>query len=402
MRRKWHAAGLLRSRILNALVAAVLAHGCMPPSPSESEPPAARAVADAESQNDSPARPSAAASERGEATDLADAAATERDDPPPSEDVPPQGLPMDGPPLDDPGARLAPTFGRVVTVYPARNSKQPIVHKGPHALSSPPSGSAVVETPGAGTMRASVRCESEQVSVRVFVPRSNLAHVVTRYVLATPRPGEDSDEKSTQVGVSLAPGAVVTVSQRRGDQAYVSFHEEVVKGSGWIPKSALGEQYVVAETDPRALPSEGRERLGVVSGLPVRVRPGGRAFATITGPVEFQPLDGHRKNHQLGAISFVLETRTYAIGWMPTAALDRARRGTPAVGGAIVQPRADPPPTEPVSIPAGSTLHSKDGKQVGHVLTDVSLQCLDDCTSSTPVVELACVARLPLRARPPN
>jgi hypothetical protein len=56
-----------------------------------------------------------------------------------------------------------------------------------------------------------------------------------------------------------------------------------------------------------------------------------------------------------------------------------------------------PESTERITITAGTRLSSETGGEVAVATSDVTLVCLSDCETPTPVVELRCVGTFPAR-----
>jgi hypothetical protein len=284
-------------------------------------------------------------------------------------------------------------FASEVTLYAGPRSEVAFAPDTPRTYSWNPHGHPRVANPDDEASRAHVVCRSDELTTQVFVEWTDLLPVTTEFVLATPTAERPDDDGSPGIGVALAPGAALDVKREDGALVEVAFHEEVVEGSGWIPKSSIGRTFVEPENDPRELPEQDRIQVQWGEETPVRDRPGGRAFAQVSGPATVQPLGQTRGKHMLGAVAFVLEQRTYAIGWIPVAAIEAGRmRGV--LGGVVA---GMPEGNERVTITAGTRLASETGDDVAVATEDVTLVCLSDCETPTPVVELRCVGTFPAR-----
>jgi hypothetical protein len=284
-------------------------------------------------------------------------------------------------------------FASVVTLYAGPRSAVAFALDTPRTYSWNPHGDPRVANPDDEASRAHVVCRSDELTTQVFVEWTDVLPVATDFVLATPTLERADDDGAPGIGVSLAPGAVLDVKREEGALVEVGFHEEVVEGSGWVPRASVGRTFVEPEMDPRELPKQDRIQVQWGEGTPVRDRPGGRAFAKVAGPATVQPLGQTRGKHLLGAVAFVLEQRTYAVGWIPVAAIEAGRMG--GVFGGVIGGR--PEGTERVTIPAGTRLSSETGEDVAVATGDVTLVCLSDCETPTPVVEIRCVGTFPAR-----
>lgn len=300
------------------------------------------------------------------------------------------GLPCAGPDACPHRARFAPS----VTLYAGGQSKAAFAADTPRTHSWRPHGRPRVANPDHDTdSRTHVVCSSEQITTEVFVDAADLLPVVTDFVLATPT--KAGDRGSPAVGVSLVPGAAVELQREQGLHAKVRFEEEVVEGWGWIPKSVIGRTFVYPQTDPRALPNRDRIQVRWEDAAPVLDRPGGRPLARISGPATIQPLGETQRGHTLGAISFVLEDRTYAIGWIADAAVESGQRRGGVVGGVVAgMPAAD---ATRVTLTAGTNLHTEQGERIAVTTDDITLECLSDCGTETPLVQVQCVGTFPAR-----
>ncbi len=246
---------------------------------------------------------------------------------------------------------------------------------------------AVVADPTSKASRVQMVCSRGKYWVSVYLDRGALRPLTTEYVLATPTPRR----AASPVGVSLAPGTVVTVGASEGDDVHVEFEVESIKGSGWIPRSVLGDVYDIEMPDPRGLPDHGRVWMDWEVPVAVLAEPRGPAIASVQGPVEIQRIGAPRDGHVLAAINFVLEQRTYAVGWIPVAALTS---GSPHVRGGVIVERPDDDLPE-VPVPAGAELRSAGGSVVGSMRMHAKLPCLADCAGPSPVVQISCMGDFP-------
>jgi hypothetical protein len=251
--------------------------------------------------------------------------------------------------------------------------------------------------PKGSAKRAQLVCPEEATWIGVFVERAALRPVVTEFVVATSEPGRrESGGAVPDVGLSLVPGTPVRVVGEKGDDVEVAIEVETVAGSGWIPKAALGHAFREPAKDPRALPNHDRTRRQWDDAVTVLDAPRGRPIAKVQGPVQIQRLGEPRERHLLAAINFVLEERTYAIGWVPEEAL---AKDAPAMPGGVVAGYM-PPVGPPVAVPAGAKLVSDGGTVLGLVRAATELPCVDECDGPTPIVEVRCVARFRVKVVP--
>lgn len=133
--------------------------------------------------------------------------------------------------------------------------------------------------------------------------------------------------------------------------------------------------------------------------VPIYGAPRGKAYAKLhPGPAEIQPLGEPRAGFQKIASNFVLETRTYVVGWVRESSLNLASAGG-VLGGRATG--AYDPGKPMIEVPAGSELRRGD-QTVATVTAPVKLACEDDCNSPRPKVSLVCIAPLLLRVEPPS
>jgi len=245
--------------------------------------------------------------------------------------------------------------------------------------------------------RAQIVCKADAYSAQVFVDRSDLTPVTTRFAVATPT-REGAKAEHPDVGISLVPGARVGIKQTKGDAVKIGFEQYGLRGSGWLPKSAVGRFYRPATQDPRAPDDKHRRFVRWRDEVPLRAKPGGRAFATLRGGASVAEIGETRDKHRLVAVGLNIADQTYAVGWIPEQSLG----GGGVVGGVLGSPGAvaSGEPPQQVRVSAGSTLRSPQGAKVGVVRHDAEIECLADCETDTPMVQLRCVADFPARVDP--
>lgn len=237
--------------------------------------------------------------------------------------------------------------------------------------------------------RAQLVCSNDDVTAQVFVDSSALKLLTRGFVVATPE-REPAPSELPQVGISLIPGVPVEVQESVDLHVRVAVEDDAVHGTGWVAAEAIGESYQLPEGDPRSLPHQDRMELGFVD-LKLRATPGGTPFVTLDGPVVVQRLGKPKRGYTLVAANWVLEERTYAVGWIKTKAIKKPKPGVPGgVLGGIIAPRTM------VEVPAGAVLRSSDGEPVAVVHKPTKLECTARCKDPAPRVRLGCVTDLKL------
>jgi hypothetical protein len=247
--------------------------------------------------------------------------------------------------------------------------------------------------------RVHVVCKGPEYSAQVFVDRADLVPVVTEFVVATPARTLDLEADGRQVGLSLAPGARVSVRQTKGDMIKIAYERWGLEGSGWLPKSKVDRFYRPADSDPRGPDDIDRELRVWPAATPLKVTPGGRTFATMRGPVSYVRLGESRDTHELIAVGFELDGQTYAVGWVSgRSAGGGAVGGIPASGSR--KSEGNDARARLVRVPAETTLRSASGEMVGIVRHETEIICLADCDTGSPTVQIRCVTDFPARVDP--
>jgi hypothetical protein len=244
--------------------------------------------------------------------------------------------------------------------------------------------------------RIQVVCDHQEYWARVFVDRAALRPVTVELVTATISPGAQPPAvEGVQIGVSMVPGTAVEVHESDGEFVEVGFTAEVVRGHGWIPKSAIGQLYVPMADDPRSLPDTYANTTWRPA-FEVFEQPNGAVLATIDGPAVIVPLGPRRDNHVLVATAFVLKYQTHVVGWVPAATLEAKAGGIP---GGI--PASYFPAQNRIGLAPGTRLVSPaSGREVGIVRQAAKLECAEDCASESPLVVVDCVTTFSARAVP--
>ncbi|MGH1344064.1 MAG: hypothetical protein ACRBN8_21070 [Nannocystales bacterium] len=286
-------------------------------------------------------------------------------------------------------------FTERVLVYPTTDGDTPIgrVERSRAPFSQ---GLPTIANPDAGEgERLRVVCASEAVTTQVWVNPDALRPVTTTFVVATPT--ADAKTMKPEIGLSLVPGTPLDVQRELDGMLEVSIQVEAVEGKGWIPDSAVGKAYELATEDPRTLPNSKRVDSFPMGGLVMTDKPDGDAFAKLSGPITIQRLGRGKGGRALVAANFVLEERTYAVGWIDEASIPTKSVGIP---GGVPAGYGATRPTY-AAVPSGAKLRTTGGEVVAMTSAPTKLKCLSGCLGPTPQVELHCIGAFSATVIPP-
>lgn len=262
----------------------------------------------------------------------------------------------------------------------------------PSSSEGTPFGPPRVLVPEGGLSPAAlvrVVCASEALTIEARLAYEALRPVATEFVVAKPQPSTKGD-----AGISLAPGSVVELGRKSGEQQEVLWSGSI-EARGWVPESSIGPTFIEATSDPRDVPNEWRMR-DVKTAIPLRSHAGGPQFGQFSGWVHVQRLsDATRGDVKIAVAGWDTEIGGVVIGWAPKNQLDNL-----PLMGILASPRAPSEDTY-ITVARGELLETLAGEHIAAVTDDVSLRCTADCDTPVPVVDLDCVLRFPARVRVP-
>lgn len=235
-----------------------------------------------------------------------------------------------------------------------------------------------------------VVCGSEALTIEARLAYEALRPVATEFIVAKPQMSSEGD-----AGISLAPGSVVELGRKSGEQQEVLWSGNI-EARGWVPESSIGRTFIEATSDPRGVPNDWRLK-DAKTAIPLRSHAGGPQFGQFSGWVHVQQLSGATRGEvKIGVARWDTTIGGVVIGWAPKDQIDNL-----APMGILGSPRTPSEDTY-VTVARGERLETLAGEYIGGVTDDVPLRCTADCDTPAPVVELDCVLRFPARVRAPT
>jgi len=293
------------------------------------------------------------------------------------------------PPLEEDQSQLHIVVGPSVSIYESQEGAA----IGAVGMRSPQTRYLVAAEPKSGVSRVPILCNVAGYSATVFVALADAVPVVTRYVQATTKSGTEP----TRVGVYLSPGTIVKIKRTRGEKTRVHFDSHGILGTGWIPKSALGTTYVESDAD---LPKRPWHELSLSSrAVDVKAKPKGSTLVRVDRGLLVQTLGSEQEGHILVAVGARLPSGVYVIGWIPKDATGPFPPGG-VLGGMAPTTTPEQYP-QGIEVPKWTNLISESGDQiVGATQVPTLMNCVEDCATNRPLVQLECVARFRARVQP--
>lgn len=242
--------------------------------------------------------------------------------------------------------------------------------------------------------RVRLVCEHDAHRLAVWVDAADLMVTVRDQTLMVARPKLPKRVHDRTPGIRVEPGAPLLVHNRpKKGLASVRYEGAAVDALGFVPVAALDVVYVGERATWEIHPNA-----DVIHDARLHDRPAGaplaRLLATRGDDVRLVETLGPREGKWRLVRYDGIDVQI--VGWIDKKHL-RRRAG---VGDDVVEvPTGVAPPAHPIALARGTPLVAASGDVLGVVTDAQPFECVGDCTSAAPLVEVeACATTRTVRA----